>query len=232
MLLTIDNFSNNILKEVSFKLKCGDNLTILGSNGVGKTTLAKVLCGIDPSDCVTINSLKLSNISGVKRAELINYIPSKLNIFDEYITVQKFLELGTFHKNLKVDEALELLQIYHLKNSSCHTLSSGESQLLLMASALLHNATYTIFDEPTANLDPQKIQLIFSILKNKSMLQSKIIITHNLDLAYRLGFNILFLEEGRVKFHADSKSFFLQENLDKLYDGSVKNTIDNIVVNL
>ncbi len=232
MPLTIDNFSNNILKEVSFTLNDGDNLTILGSNGVGKTTLAKVLCGINTSDCVTLDSFKLSNIPAKKRAEFVNYIPSKLEIFDEYISVEEFLQLGVLKRNLEVDEVLNILQISHLRTDNCHTLSSGESQLLLMASALLHNATYTIFDEPTANLDPEKIQLLFSLLKDKNIIKSKIIITHNLDLAYKLGFNILFLEEGRVKLHTDCKSFFIQEHLDKLYHGSVTNTIDNIVVSL
>jgi iron complex transport system ATP-binding protein len=232
MLLKITDFSNQILTQITFELKSGQNLIILGSNGVGKTTLAKVLCGITPSGNVRIGNLDPSKIFGEKRAKLINYIPPKLEIFDEFMRVGEFLELGCFNHAITIDKALEILGITHLKEKTCRSLSSGESQLLLIASSLLHSANYTIFDEPTANLDPKKIQMLFSHFKESHFLQSKIIITHNLDFAYKLGFDILFLEDKRVKFHGASKDFFTQENLNKLYDKSVGKIENNIVVNL
>jgi iron complex transport system ATP-binding protein len=238
MPLKIDNYSNNILKNITFSLKEKEHLIILGSNGVGKTTLAKVLCGITPSSNVFLNNISLSKIYGHKRAKLINYIPPKLDVFDEFISVYEFLELGLLEANeakknsIGIDDILKTLNIIHLRDKACKSLSSGESQLLLVASALLHSANYTIFDEPTANLDPQKMQLLFNILKNNSLLKSKIIITHNLDLAYKLGYNILFLENGAIKFHGLSSNFFSQEYLNKLYGGSVQKTKENIVVKL
>jgi iron complex transport system ATP-binding protein len=238
MPIKIDNYSNEILKDISFTLEAGEHLIILGSNGVGKTTLAKVLCGMTLSSKVTIDTINPSKVYGNKRAKLINYIPPKLDVFDEFITVREFLELGLMGGVVRaqhptgIDDVLDKLHIMHLSEKNCKALSSGESQLLLIASALLHDATYTIFDEPTANLDPQKIQLLFALLKDETTLQSKIIITHNLDLAYKLGYNILFLEEGAVKFHGTSTDFFSQEHLDALYNGSVEKYENNIVVKL
>ena len=235
-MLNIDNYSNTILRDISFTLEAGENLIILGSNGVGKTTLAKVLCGVTPTNSVSIEGINPSKVYGQKRAKLINYIPPKLDVFDEFITVREFLELGFFgvvvgqHPTIK--DALEKLHISHLVDKACKALSSGESQLLLIASALLHDARYTIFDEPTANLDPQKMQLLFGLLKDEATFKSKIIITHNLDLAYKLGYNILFLEEGKVKFHGTSHDFFAQEHLDTLYNDSVEKQANNIVVKL
>ena len=232
-MLKIDNYSNTILKDISFTLEDGKNLIILGSNGVGKTTLAKVLCGITPASSVEIDGMNPSNVYGQKRAKLINYIPPKLDVFDEFITVREFLELGLIGgQHPTIEEALKKLHISHLADKACKMLSSGESQLLLIASALLHNACYTIFDEPTANLDPQKMQLLFGLLKDKSTLKSKIIITHNLDFAYKLGFDILFLEDGEVKFHGSNTDFFAQTHLDTLYDGSIEKCKNNIVVKL
>ena len=236
-MLNIDHFSNAILHDISFTLEAGEDLIILGSNGVGKTTLAKVLCGISPSASVNIENINPSKMHGTKRAKLINYIPPKLDIFDEFITVKAFLELGLIgvvgaQHPMGITDVLQHLHISHLVNKRCHTLSSGESQLLLIASALLHDAHYTIFDEPTANLDPQKMQLLFQILKSKQHLKSKIIITHNLDLAYKLGYNILFLAEGKVKFHGTSADFFAPVHLDALYEGSVEKQANNIVVKL
>ncbi len=232
MPLKITDFSNQILTQISFKLQKDQNLIILGSNGVGKTTLAKVLCGITQSNNVTINNINPSKTTGKKRAKLINYLPPKLEIFDEFMSVGTFLELGYFNHHTTINKVLGILEISHLKEETCHSLSSGESQLLLIASSLLHNADYTIFDEPTANLDPKKIQMLFSLLKNKQHLKSKILITHNLDFAYKLGFDILFLENGSIKFHGLSQLFFKQENLDIFYEKSVQKIEHNIVVNL
>jgi len=235
-MLNIDHFSNAILHDISFTLEAGEDLIILGSNGVGKTTLAKVLCGITPSTSVNIENIHPSKVYGDKRAKLINYIPPKLDVFDEFITVKMFLELGFIGvvgaQHPTIAEVLEKLHILHLQEKTCKTLSSGESQLLLIASALLHNAHYTIFDEPTANLDPQKMQLLFKILQSNQHLKSKIIITHNLDLAYKLGYNILFLAEGKVKFYGTSADFFAPTHLDALYEGSVEKQANNIVVKL
>jgi iron complex transport system ATP-binding protein len=232
MPLIIDRYNSNILNNISFSLDAGENLIILGSNGVGKTTLAKVLCGITASSSVSIEGINPSNMYGEKRTKLVNYIPPKLDVFDEFITVREFLELSSFSQSISIEKTLEKLHITHLRDKSCHTLSSGESQLLLIASALLHDARYSIFDEPTANLDPQKMQMLFALLKDPSTLSSKLIITHNLDLAYKLGFDILFLEEGAVKFHGSSSAFFAQEHLDVLYDGAVEKSAENIVVKL
>ncbi len=232
MPLKITNYNDQILTQISFELQENHNLIILGSNGVGKTTLAKVLCGISVSDSVRIHNINLSKTSGSKRAKLINYIPPKLEIFDEFMRVGAFLELGYFNHHTTIDKVLTILEISHLKEEPCHSLSSGESQLLLIASALLHHADYTIFDEPTANLDPKKIQMLFSLLKNRQHLKSKILITHNLDFAYKLGFDILFLEKGSIKFHGSSQTFFKQKNLDIFYENSVQKIEHNIVVNL
>ncbi|HHS93372.1 MAG TPA: ATP-binding cassette domain-containing protein, partial [Campylobacterales bacterium] len=211
-MLTLTNYSNPILNKLSFSLPKNKNFIILGSNGIGKTTLAKVLCGITASDAVNIEGLNPSKVFGEQRTKAINYVPPKLEIFDSFMSVKEFLELSCLQQKPSVEEAMKKLQIEQLSAQPCHSLSSGESQLVLMASAWLHNATYTIFDEPTANLDPQKIQLLFKLLKEEQFLQSKIIITHNLDLAYKLGFDILYLANKEIRFQGSSEVFFAQEN--------------------
>jgi len=232
MSLKIDNYSNQILKNISFTLPQNQNLIILGSNGIGKTTLAKVICGITPSTNIDINGINPSKTFGSKRAKEINYIPPKLEIFDEFITVREFLELGYLNYSSTIDKVLDIVEISHLQNQPCKRLSSGESQLLLIASSLLHSANFTIFDEPTANLDPQKIQLLFNIFKDKNLLKSKIIITHNLDLAYKLGFDILFLSDKTISFYGSSAEFFSDNNLNKLYQGSIQKVSGNIILSI
>ncbi|MGB5867482.1 MAG: ABC transporter ATP-binding protein, partial [Arcobacteraceae bacterium] len=207
-------------------------LVILGSNGAGKTTLAKVLCGLIETQNVRLKNTSLSDISYDERVELLNYIPPKLEVFDEYMSVEEFLALNKIYDSHHIDDVLKKLQIEYLKNKNCKRLSSGESQLVLIASAILHDAKYTILDEPTSNLDPQKLKNVFEILSHDKTMKNKIIITHNLNLAYKLGFDIVFVKNGTIAFNGTSEEFFTQENLNSVYDNTVKKISDNIVVDI
>ncbi len=231
IMLQIKNYSNAILHNISFELKKHENLIILGSNGAGKSTLAKILCGITPSSCITLNGQELHKVKVKERTQLINYIPAKLEIFDEYITLNEYLNLSRLHTLLESKNMLKLLEIDHLKNKPCQQLSSGEQQLTMLATAVLHNAKITIFDEPTANLDPKKSRNVFSLLKS-NLFQSKVIITHDLNLAYKLGYDVMFIKEGKIDFLGSSKEFFHASNLDHYFGSSVKMIDEFVIVDL
>jgi iron complex transport system ATP-binding protein len=216
-MLKVDNFSNYILDDISLTID-KKNLIILGSNGCGKTTLAKVISGLYDADV-------LDN-------KLINYIPTKLDIFDEFMSVNEYLELSNLYGDMQKKDVLKLLGISDLEDKSAKSLSSGESQLVLLASAILHNAQYTILDEPTANLDPQKIKKVFNLLKQDAILNYKIIITHNLNLAYKLGYDIVYIKNGKIDFSGSSHEFFNQDMLDIYFDKTVQIQDDTIVVEL
>jgi iron complex transport system ATP-binding protein len=186
-MLELKNFTNFILKDISFILEKNENLLILGENGAGKSTLAKVLSNLLPSSNLFFESKNIKDLSSYDRAKYINYIPSRFEIFDEYLNVLEYLKLSIIEeKNIEdIEKIISLLKLEDLKLNSCVDLSSGEQQLLLLASALLHNAKITIFDELTANLDLNRVKDVFDIL-NSSLLSQKIVITHNLDFAYAL----------------------------------------------
>ncbi len=232
-MLEINKFSSFILKDISFSLKENENLIILGENGAGKSTLARVLCNLLESTKVKLFNENISHIEDLKRSELINYIPPYLDIFDEYLTVYEFLELS-FISNIDVkrlDNVIREVGIEKIKNRSCVNLSSGEKQLLLLASSMIHNARITIFDELTANMDISRLKDAYSFFSS-NLLRQKIIITHNLDLAFHLKYKILFLEDGKIKFFGSSKDFFKQENLNIFYNNSLKIIDGHLVVKL
>lgn len=231
-MLEIKNFSNYILKDISFELESSKDLIILGSNGCGKTTLAKVLSGLISNDTVTIEGENISTLYGDKRTSLINYLPPKLSIFDEHISVEEFLKLSSLYSSKDIDEVLKFLNIEQLKNKSCKNLSSGESQLTLLASGILHKAQYTIFDEITSNLDPSKLKMVYDLLISDELFNSKIIITHNLHLAFKLGFDVLFIQDGTVAFYGSNEEFFDDTTLEKFFKGSIKKLHGNIVVDI
>ncbi len=232
-MLEIKNYNSSILHEISFSLKENENLIILGENGAGKSTLAKVLSNLISNDKVELLGENISKISDLKRTQLINYIPPKLSIFDEYVTLREFLELSFIGNvnNQKIDEVIKLLNLRKLEDKYCKSFSSGEKQLLLLASAIMHNAQITIFDELTANLDISRLKEVFDIF-NSNLLNQKIVITHNLDLAYALKYKVLFLNDGIIQFFGEHDEFFSNQNLKKFYNNTIMKLDNHLVVNL
>lgn len=230
-MLTVTNYNSSILTDISFHIKENENIIILGSNGAGKSTLAKVFCGIINSDSVKLFGDKLQTLSAKKRAQLINYVPPKLEIFDEYISLKEYLDLSKLYADMTVDDVIASLGLEGLKEKPCFTLSSGEQQLAMLASSLLHNAKLTIFDEPTANLDPQKTLQVSKILSGNSI-KNRIIITHDLNLAFKLDYKILYLLDGKITFFDENRKFFEHANLEKFFGLSLKRIDDCFVVNL
>ena len=232
-MLEINNYNSDILKDITFSLKEGENLIILGKNGAGKSTLAKVLSNLIPNNKVILQGQRIDKIDDFKRAQAINYIPPKLSIFDEYVTLKEFLELSCVNEtdDKKIEEIITLLKLEKLKHRYCKAFSSGEKQLLLLASAIIHDAQITIFDELTANLDISRLKEVFDIFNSK-LLKQKIIITHNLDLAYALKFKVLYINDGKIEFFGQHKEFFEDQNLKKFYNNTISKLDKHLVVNL
>ena len=232
-MLEINNYNSSILHEISFKLEDNENLIILGENGAGKSTLAKVLSNLIENNKVKIFNENINKIDDLKRASLVNYIPPKLSIFDEYITLREFLELSFISSvdNEKINKIIKLLNLRKLENKYCKSFSSGEKQLLLLASSIIHDAKITIFDELTANLDISRLKEVFDIF-NGDLLKQKIVITHNLDLAYALKYKVLFLKDGIIEFFGSHDEFFDNKNLKRFYKDTIRKLDNHLVVNL
>ena len=232
-MLEINNYNSSILHEISFRLEDNENLIILGENGAGKSTLAKVLSNLIENDKVKIFNENINKMDDLKRAFLINYIPPKLSIFDEYITLREFLELSFISSvdNEKINSVIKLLNLRKLENKYCKSFSSGEKQLLLLASSIIHDAKITIFDELTANLDISRLKEVFDIF-NSDLLNQKIVITHNLDLAYALRYKVLFLKDGIIEFFGSHDEFFDNKNLKRFYKDTIRKLDNHLVVNL
>ena len=214
-----------VLKNISHKIE--KHLTILGANGSGKSTLAKAICGlVEYEGAITIDAVDIKSLSLTTKAKELSYIPAKLEVYDEHITVEEFVLLGRFpykdnffdysskDKNI-VTQTLEFLNISHLKKSSINSLSSGEQQLSLIAQALTQQSKIIIFDEPTANLDPHNSKIIAQHIKGLKEWHQVILITHDLNLASFVDTPILFVKETQSSYY--EKNFFKNETLKELY---------------
>ena len=214
-----------VLQNLSFEIE--GHLTIVGANGSGKSTLAKCLAGLNAySGSIEIQNINAAKIPAKERAKLLSYIPTKLEVYDSFITAEEFVLLGRFpHKESLFDysqkdretvkEMMEYLGIRHLAKQHIRELSSGEQQLTLIAQALTQQSKIIIFDEPTANLDPKNSKIIAKHIKELQKSHTVILITHDLHLAAFIGSKILFLDDTTAALYGDE--FFDDKVLERLY---------------
>lgn len=229
--LTLSYFDEKILEDINFSIS--KHLCILGPNGGGKSTLAKALCGLLPyKGSILLNSQELSTIPSKEKAKLISYIPSKMESFEQFTTVEDFVLLGRYpyKSSFKdytqadrkiVKDVLAELSISALSTHRLHELSSGQQQLTLIAQALAQKSKILIFDEPTANLDPKNTGLFVKELKNLRQNYQTILITHDIQLAFYFSDPVLFIKDKKAKFY--EKEFFKEESLSSSYDVEFKN---------
>ncbi|HIC12181.1 MAG TPA: ABC transporter ATP-binding protein [Sulfurimonas sp.] len=215
-----------ILEDISLDIP--SHLSILGANGSGKSTLAKIICNlVDFDGAVVVNDKEIHEYTLKERAKLLSYIPAKLDVYDSFITLDEFVLLGRYaHKNSLLDysftdkkiakECLEFLDIEHLSSNTLHSLSSGETQLALIAQALSQQSKIIIFDEPTANLDPRNSKIIAQHIKSLQEYHQVILITHDIALAAFIGAPVAFVKNKKVSLYA--KEFFEKEKLQELYE--------------
>lgn len=231
--LTCRYGSKVILNNIS--LDIDKHLSVLGSNGSGKSTLARAICKLVEYDGgISIDGRDTKELSQIELAKLISYVPPKLDIYDPYIVVEEFVLLSRYtHKKSFMDYAqkdmkivkssLEMLHISHLKKEKISSLSSGETQLVLMAGALAAQSRVIILDEPTANLDPKNSKIIARHIKGLMDYHQIILITHDLHLASFIDSPTLFIKDTDALVYDE---FYNDATLKELYGVE----FDNLVV--
>lgn len=220
------SYGNNvILKDIDIKIE--SHLSILGANGSGKSTLVRAVCALIPYEGeVLIEGLNAKELSLLEMAKSISYIPAKLENYDSFITLEDFVLLGRFaykksffeysdEDRAIADQKIKLLGLEHLKEHTVTSLSSGEQHLSLIAAALAQESKTIIFDEPTANLDPNNSKVIAHYIKKLKETHQVILITHDLHLACYIDSPVAFIKDKKV--HLYGRDFFDDEVLKELW---------------
>ncbi len=186
----VKKFRNKkVLDEISFSIHEGEIVTIIGPNGGGKSTLAKIISGVVKQDSGTISFGKNINIG---------YMPQKLSINSSLpLDVEYFLRLQI---NTKVsdDELYTIVKqvgIQNILKNSMHEVSGGENQRIMLARALLGKPNLLILDEPEQNVDVNGQAEIYSLLNelNKKQNIAILLISHDLHFVMRSSHHVICL---------------------------------------
>ena len=243
MLIKISNLSfkydkksaKTVLNNLNLDIKEGTVNVLLGLNGCGKTTLIKLLSGLEKPIEGTIyyGDDNLRNLSYRKRATVLSYVPQQANVTSD-VPVKQYLSYGTtntlaFYEHpgkeemKRVEEVARRLKISHLLDKNLGEISGGELQIVLIACALIQGTEIMLLDEPTSALDMKNQNMVLSLLKQIAEEQKKTIVlsSHNPNNALFLDSNVILLNNGRVEEQGPAKDIVTIEHLKNIYGDAI-----------
>lgn len=192
---------NNILHDLNFDVYEGEFLCFAGRNGVGKSTLIKILAGLitQNSGQVTIHTDHISYIS--QKLAFNNSFPATVYEIIKLGLIKDLKKLSKTDINRKIDDILEEVGIKNYKNRKIGELSGGQQQRVLIAKALVSSPKLILLDEATSGVD-EKTTLEFCCLlsdltKNKNI--SIIMVTHDINSILQHSNSVLYFSKKDIK---------------------------------
>jgi ABC-type cobalamin/Fe3+-siderophores transport system ATPase subunit len=224
--------SPRVLADVSIEVDRGSIVGLLGPNGSGKTTLLRVLAGILPplTGTVLIDDRPIERLTRRDLARRIAVVPQETHsTFDfsviDMVLMGRYPHLGAFELEQARDqeiarEALAATGTAALESRAFSSLSGGEKQRVVIASALAQASEMLLLDEPTAALDLAYQFEIAALLRrlNAARGATMIVSTHDLNLAAAVCDRIVLLKAGRVIAHGSTAETLTAESIRLLYD--------------
>lgn len=218
------------LKGISIGLEKGGIVTLIGSNGAGKSTTLRAISGlVRPSageilfDGERIDRLPPDRILRMG----IAHVPEGRHVFPD-LTVYENLQLGAFTRKDKAAIARDLEGVFEyfkpLRSRArqlAKTMSGGEQQMMVIGRALMANPRVLLLDEPSLGLAPVIVRDIARILSkiNDERGVSVILVEQNAELALELSHYAYVLEVGRIALHGESESLRRNDHVRKAYLG-------------
>jgi branched-chain amino acid transport system ATP-binding protein len=219
-----------VVWNLSFEIKEGETVAIIGANGAGKTTTLKALVGLQKSMGGSIvfkgEELMGKDTPTINECGLV-LVPEGRQIFPA-MTIEENLQLGSFLKNAKEKRQETLEQMYDLfpilrdrRRQKAGTLSGGEQQMLTVARGLMALPKVLLIDEPSLGLAPKVVDLIFeslAIMRSKFKLTT-LIVEQDVRKALKFADRAYVMANGRIVKEGSSKVLMEDPDIRKAYLG-------------
>ena len=209
-----------ILKDVSFTAGESDSIGIVGANGVGKSTLLKLLVGLNTgfSRSIRVEEIPVEKETLFRIREKIGYVfqdsDSQLfmsTAFEDIAFAPRNYGLPEAEVRNRVEKALEMTHISHLRNKQIYKMSGGEKKLVSIATILSMTPDIILMDEPSIALDPGNRRNLIRLLNGFEHL--KIIASHDLDMILETCNRTILMSKGRIIKDGSTKEILTDKEL-------------------
>lgn len=212
--------SHPIIKDITFQASAGESIGLIGANGVGKSTLLKLLVGLNLSyeGSIRVGEFAVVKENLPKIREKIGYVfqdaDSQLfssRVYEDVAFAPRNYGLPEKDVAQRVQKALDMVQIRHLKDRQIYKMSGGEKKLVSIATILSMTPKVLCMDEPSIALDPKNRRNLIHILQGFGQL--KIIASHDLDLVLDTCSRVILMTNGRIVIDGDAETILSNQKL-------------------
>ncbi len=205
-----EEIETTALNKVNIKIKQGEFVAIMGPSGCGKSTLLNILGLLDTptSGEFIFNEKDVAGFNERQRARLrkknIGFVFQNFNLIDQFTVLENvelpliYLGLNSRERKLRVENALEKMQILHRKRHYPNQLSGGQQQRVAIARAVVSNPKYILADEPTGNLDSAHGDEVMNLLSDLNQAGTTIIMVTHSQRDAEYAQRVIMLFDGQV----------------------------------
>lgn len=206
------NHINQVIRDISVEISKNECIGIVGKNGVGKSTLLKLLVGIEMVNTggISINNIELGKSSLREIRQRVGYVfqdsDSQLfmpTVFEDVAFGPTNYGLTKIEIEKRTNSALQNVHIEHLAEKKVYQLSGGEKKLASIATVLALQPEVILLDEPSVALDPQNRRNLIHVLNQ--ITTTKIVASHDLDFIYDTCKRTILMNHGGIVADGDTK---------------------------
>lgn len=208
-----------ILGELSFTIKDGESVGLIGANGAGKSTLMKVLLGLLSCEGrILVDELQVEKKNWKEIRRKLGYVLQNSDNQMFMPTVYEDMLFGPMNYGLsrqdaekQTDAVLAMLGMQDLKHRHNHKISGGEKRMAAIATVLAMNPDVLLMDEPTSALDPYNRRLIINTIN--ALPKTKLIASHDLDMILDTCSRVILLSNGKIVADGDARTVLMNKEL-------------------
>ena len=196
---------NPVIQDLSFEIKNGESVGLIGANGAGKSTVLKLMLGLlTPTEgTITVDGTTLSKDSLKEIRRKLGFVLQNSDnqmfmptVYEDMMFAPLNYRMTRAEAEAKVDKVLKQLDLEYLKHRHNHRISGGEKRMAAIATILAMDPEMILMDEPSSALDPCNRRMVINTIRD--MKQTRLITSHDLDMILDTCERVLLLDAGQI----------------------------------